>query len=97
MSLHRIFQEDAYGEQLVAENFWHRSFSPQALGVPLSDEQSCEVAVVGGGYTGLSAALKLAQQGVDVAVLDAQHIGWGLLVAMVVSAVWAGRLQMMLT
>ncbi|KZK82349.1 Gamma-glutamylputrescine oxidoreductase [Pseudovibrio sp. Ad13] len=77
MSLHRIFQEDAYGEQPVAENFWHRSLSPQALGAPLSDEQSCEVAVVGGGYTGLSAALKLAQQGVDVAVLDAQHIGWG--------------------
>ena len=77
MSLQRIFQADAYGQQPVAQNFWHRAFEPDVLGEPLQEEHSCEVAIVGGGYTGLSAALKLAQQGVDVAVLDAQQIGWG--------------------
>ncbi len=36
-----------------------------------------DVAVVGAGFTGLSAALHLAEQGVDVVLLDAQQPGWG--------------------
>src|SRR3546814_11835261 len=36
-----------------------------------------DVAVVGSGYTGLSAALELARGGVDVAVLEAQRFGEG--------------------
>ena len=35
------------------------------------------VAVIGGGFTGLSTALHLAEAGVDVAVLEAKDIGWG--------------------
>lgn len=35
------------------------------------------VAVVGGGYTGLSAALTLRRLGHEVTVLDAERIGWG--------------------
>ena len=36
-----------------------------------------EVVVIGAGFTGLSAAVHLAEQGVSVAVLDAHDIGWG--------------------
>ena len=36
-----------------------------------------EVVVIGAGFTGLSAAARLAEQGVSVAVLDAHDIGWG--------------------
>ena len=36
-----------------------------------------DVAIIGGGFTGLSAARTLAKQGVDVAVLEAETIGWG--------------------
>jgi glycine/D-amino acid oxidase-like deaminating enzyme len=36
-----------------------------------------DVAVIGSGYTGLAAALRLARRGVKVAVLEAQTIGWG--------------------
>ncbi|MFK8033857.1 MAG: NAD(P)/FAD-dependent oxidoreductase [Hyphomicrobiales bacterium] len=36
-----------------------------------------EIAIVGAGYTGLSAALHLAQNGFDVVVLEANRIGWG--------------------
>ena len=36
-----------------------------------------DVAVVGAGFTGLSAALHLAQAGCSVAVLDAREVGWG--------------------
>ncbi len=39
--------------------------------------ESVDVAVIGGGYTGLSAARMLAKQGMRVAVLEANTIGWG--------------------
>ncbi|MBI1415917.1 MAG: FAD-dependent oxidoreductase [Limimaricola sp.] len=37
----------------------------------------CDVCVVGGGYTGLSAALHLAEKGYDVVLLEAQRVGFG--------------------
>ncbi|MDI7924411.1 NAD(P)/FAD-dependent oxidoreductase [Ferirhizobium litorale] len=36
-----------------------------------------DVAIVGGGYTGLSSALHLAENGLKVAVLEAREIGYG--------------------
>jgi len=44
---------------------------------PLDGDRSVSVAVIGGGFTGLSCALHLAEQGVDVAVLEAHEPGWG--------------------
>jgi glycine/D-amino acid oxidase-like deaminating enzyme len=38
---------------------------------------SCDVVVIGGGFTGLSTALHLRQSGVDVAVVEAVEPGWG--------------------
>lgn len=43
----------------------------------LKSEVQAEVAIIGGGYTGLSTAYALAQQGVDVVVLEANRLGWG--------------------
>lgn len=37
----------------------------------------CDVCVIGGGFTGLSTALHLAQTGLDVILLDAHRAGWG--------------------
>lgn len=39
--------------------------------------ETVDVAVIGGGFTGLSAARTLAKRGVKVAVLEAETIGWG--------------------
>ncbi|MEJ8571112.1 FAD-binding oxidoreductase [Microbaculum marinum] len=44
---------------------------------PLDGDIRADVAVVGGGFTGLSAALHLAERGVDVVLLEANRVGWG--------------------
>ena len=44
---------------------------------PLRGETRADVAVVGAGYTGLSAALHLARAGRDVVLVDAQRVGFG--------------------
>jgi gamma-glutamylputrescine oxidase len=43
----------------------------------LQSSACCDVAVVGGGLAGLSAALELAQRGFSVTLLEAQHLGFG--------------------
>ncbi|SIO04140.1 NAD(P)/FAD-dependent oxidoreductase [Vannielia litorea] len=44
---------------------------------PLKGEVRADVAVVGGGFTGLSAALHLARAGAKVVLVEAQRVGWG--------------------
>jgi glycine/D-amino acid oxidase-like deaminating enzyme len=54
-----------------------RSAPPPPPTQPLEGQRSVAVAVIGGGFTGLSTALHLAEAGVEVAVLEANDIGWG--------------------
>ncbi|AWN15635.1 FAD-binding oxidoreductase [Salinisphaera sp. LB1] len=44
---------------------------------PLTGSRRVDVAVVGGGVTGCSAALHLAERGYSVALVEANRIGWG--------------------
>src|SRR3954447_2342566 len=43
----------------------------------LDADKNVSVAIIGGGFTGLSTALHLAEQGVNAIVLEAQQPGWG--------------------
>jgi gamma-glutamylputrescine oxidase len=43
----------------------------------LEGAERADVCVIGGGFTGLSAALNLAEQGFDVVLLEAERIGFG--------------------
>jgi gamma-glutamylputrescine oxidase len=43
----------------------------------LDHERQADVCVIGGGFTGLSAALNLAERGLDVVLLEAERIGFG--------------------
>ena len=57
-------------------NYWLTTASmPQ--GTPGDIPQLADVAIVGAGFTGLSAAKTLAKRGVNVAVLESNNIGWG--------------------
>lgn len=44
---------------------------------PVEGDVTCDAAIVGAGYTGLSAALHLAERGISVRVLEAHTPGWG--------------------
>jgi len=59
-------------------NSWYAASANPAPAHPrLEGEVSTDVCVVGGGFTGLSAALHLAERGYDVVLLEAERIGWG--------------------
>ncbi len=47
-----------------------------ALG-PLNGDETADVCVIGAGFTGLSAALHLAERGYSVTVIEAERVGWG--------------------
>ena len=59
------------------QNFWLTTLEtpPTAPTRPLPEK--VDVAVIGAGFTGLSAARTLAQHGATVSVLEAETIGWG--------------------
>ncbi len=62
-----------------APSYWAATAGPEPAGVQsLAGDQRAEVAVIGGGYTGLAAAYRLAgTHGLDTVVLEANPIGWG--------------------
>lgn len=60
-----------------SHGLWERSAPPAPPTTPLDGRSVVDVAVVGAGFTGLSAALHLAQGGARVAVLEGVEIGFG--------------------
>ena len=56
---------------------WAETAPPAPRAAPLRGAVSAQVAVVGGGYTGLSTALHLAQAGSSVVLVEADEIGSG--------------------
>lgn len=76
--MRRIYEDHAYGPDPVAACWWDQSTARPAPMPALHGEVRADVAIIGAGYTGLSAALHLARgAGADVVVLEAERIGWG--------------------
>jgi glycine/D-amino acid oxidase-like deaminating enzyme len=50
---------------------------PPVAAPRLDTDRTVPVAIIGGGYTGLSTALHLAERGVQALVLEAREPGWG--------------------
>ena len=55
---------------------WSEGIPAEAPEVPELPERT-DVAIVGGGYTGLAAARSLARRGADTVVLEQHTFGWG--------------------
>ncbi|MDU8943643.1 NAD(P)/FAD-dependent oxidoreductase [Ovoidimarina sediminis] len=62
---------------VIANSLWTATANQPAPRPAVEGEVRADVAVIGAGFTGLSAALHLAEAGVSVAAADAQHPGWG--------------------
>ncbi len=57
---------------------WYASTAVGVYDYPqLAGSEKADVCVIGGGFTGLSAALNLAERGFDVVLLEAERIGFG--------------------
>lgn len=59
------------------DSYYHASQNRAVELDPLEGSERADVCIVGGGYTGLSAALHLARGGFDVVLLEARKPGWG--------------------
>lgn len=59
------------------DSWYAATTTPLAPFEPLRGTVACDLCVIGGGYTGLSAALHAAQAGLDVVLIDAQRVGFG--------------------
>src|SRR3972149_3107137 len=61
------------------KSFWLDAYGPYTPNPPLQGDLQVDVAIIGGGYTGLSTAyfLRQAEPALKVAVLEAEVVGYG--------------------
>lgn len=60
-----------------SHGLWEQTAPAAPATEKLSGDHNVTVAVIGGGFTGISAALHLAQAGTQVAVIEAAEVGFG--------------------
>ena len=75
----RLYDKNLYRFDTPQASYWEATAGDTTVNATtLNGDESCDVAIIGGGYTGLSAALHLARDyNIDVRLLEAGHIGWG--------------------
>ncbi|MCX8954842.1 FAD-dependent oxidoreductase, partial [Ruegeria sp. NA] len=56
---------------------WRTTCTELVTALPLRSDTTVDLAIIGGGYTGCSAALTAARSGASVCLLEAQKIGFG--------------------
>lgn len=63
--------------QPQSQSLWEATAGQAGTYPKLAEEVQVSTCIIGGGYTGLSTALHLAEHGVSCAVLESHDIGWG--------------------
>ena len=64
-------------DRATADSYYEATRNYRLTAPPIRGDHRADVVVIGGGLTGVSAALHLAEAGVSVALLESRHIGWG--------------------
>ena len=61
-----------------ASVYWTDEYAPGA-GFDITPDipEKIDVAIIGGGYTGLAASRVLVKHGISVAILEEHNVGWG--------------------
>jgi glycine/D-amino acid oxidase-like deaminating enzyme len=62
---------------VLADSLWTATANPSPRRPSFSGTSKADCVVIGGGFTGLSAALHLAEAGQSVLLLEAESVGWG--------------------
>ena len=63
---------------MSVQSLWAKTATPFTNQTPaLAGTINTDVAIIGAGYTGLACALRLAQKGTKVSILDGQQVGFG--------------------
>ena len=62
---------------LREQNYWLTTVTMPTTDTARALPETADVVVIGGGFTGLSAARTLAKKGANAVVLEAETIGWG--------------------
>lgn len=70
-----LFSNDVAGE--YPSSWYAATADLKPARESLTGAVSCDVCIIGAGFTGLSAALHLAKQNYKVMVVDAHRVGWG--------------------
>lgn len=71
------WRHDASPSDPMPANYYEASLSEWPSFGPLPGDLDCDVVVIGGGLLGASTALHLAEAGVDVVLIEKDHIGSG--------------------
>ncbi len=74
----RLYEPAAYDTNLPVGSWWQTTRPEPAAFAPAKQDISTDIAIIGAGFTGLNAALQLAEEhGRECVVLEAAQPGWG--------------------
>ncbi|MFT5451578.1 MAG: glycine/D-amino acid oxidase-like deaminating enzyme [Enterobacterales bacterium] len=74
----RIYSKDAFDTHQKVPSYWEATAQTDCKSTEFHNDEIFDVAIIGGGFTGQSAALHLAKAGTSkVVILDSGNVGWG--------------------
>jgi glycine/D-amino acid oxidase-like deaminating enzyme len=74
----RIYSDDAFNTDEKVPSYWEATAQTNQKSTDFHNDDIFDVAIIGGGFTGQSAALYLAKESKKkVVILDSGNVGWG--------------------
>ena len=59
------------------DNYYTATLNDRRQYAPLEGDEQADIAIIGGGLTGVATALELAERGKSVILLESNRLGWG--------------------